>query len=150
MLVIQFMEKELWFELKTYSVLTHTHTHRHARAHTQRVHGSVGKVTTKYLRDRVWILVFRCFLVKLQAIPAVRVRILSSRLWYRVPLRPMATTKVSEAHFASMFGFGRRQFVRPKLPQHTTWRDTDDSTVHHFSLLHNFPVGSRTPISKVY
>lgn len=121
---------------------THTHTHR--------LHGSVAKVTANYLRDRASILVFRCFLVKLQAIPAVRIRILSSRLWHRVPLRHVATTKVSEAHFASMFGFGWRQIVRPKLPHHTTWRDTDDSTVHHFSVLHNFPVGSRTPISKVY
>ena len=121
---------------------THTHTH------TLRLHGSVGKVTANYLRDRDTILVFWYFLVRLPAIPAVRICILSSRLWHRVPLRHMAATKVSEPHFASMFGFGWRQFVRPKLPHYTTLRDTVDSTVHHFSLLHNFPVGCR--ISSVY
>jgi len=69
MLEMQFTEKEPWFELKTSSVLIHTHIH------TLRLHGSVGKVTANYRRDRDTILVFRYFLVKLQAIPAVRIRI---------------------------------------------------------------------------
>jgi len=154
MLDMQFMEKEPWFELKTSSVLIYTHTHTYTlthiqtHTHTLRLHGSVGKVTANYRRDRDTILVFRYFLLGLQAIPAVRIRILSLRLWHRVPLRHMAATKVSEPRFASMFGFGWRQFVSPKLPHYTTWRDTDDSTVHHSSLLHNFPVVSR--ISNVY
>jgi hypothetical protein len=148
MLDVQFMEKEPWFELITSSLLIYTRTHTHTHTYTLRLHGSVGKVTANYRRDRDTILVLRYFLVRLQGIPTVRVRILSSRLWHRVPLRHMAATKVSEPHFASMFGFGWRQFVRPKLPHYTAWRDTDDSTVHHLSLLHHFPVGCR--ISNIY
>ena len=99
------------------------------------LHSSVGKVTANYLRDRASILVFRYLLVRLQAIPTVRICILSTMLWHRDPLRHMTTTKLSEAHFASMFEFGWRQFARPKLPHYATWRDTEDGTVHHFSLL---------------
>ena len=58
------------------SVLTHKNTH----THTLRLRGSVGKVIANYLRDQASILVFRYFLVRLQALPAVRIRISSSRL----------------------------------------------------------------------